>query len=106
MSDKRTKLTVTIDQSILNKAKDAASKRKIPVSRLVENFLKFIANPMVYCFRCGEEFGALKAELCAKCGWMQCPKCGACRCGLNEETAVAVFQMRRVYEGLLGGRVK
>jgi len=55
---------------------------------------------------CGEKLGSEGAELCAKCGWLVCPHCGACRCELDEETAVAVFHMRRVYEDLLTGRVK
>lgn len=106
MSNPKVKLTLTIDEAILDKSKRAASERRIPLSRLVENFLKFVSDPEVYCFKCGRKFNVLKAEICPKCGWLQCPECGACRCGLGEETAIAVFQMRRVYEELLGGRVK
>lgn len=106
MSDPKVKLTLTVDETILDKAKRAAFERRIPLSRLVENFLKFVADPEVYCFKCGKRFNALEAEICPKCGWLKCPECGVCRCGLSEETAIAVFQMRRVYEELLGGRVK
>jgi len=102
----REKLTLTIDKQVIQKAKKAADEKRIPLSRLIENFLEFFTNPTVYCFKCGEEFDSTKSRLCPKCGWMVCPKCKTCRCGLNEETAVAVFHMRRVYENLLAGRVK
>lgn len=100
------KLTLTVDKNIVEKAKKVAGQKRIPMSRLIENFLDFFAEPEVYCFECGEKFNSVEAELCAKCGWMICPKCKVCRCGLKDETAVAVFHMRRVYEGLLSGRVK
>ena len=102
----KTKLTLTVDRNVLRKAKDVASKRRIPVSRLVENFLGFLAKPEVYCFKCGERFCVLDAEVCPRCGWFKCLRCGACGCGLSEETIIAVFQMRKVYEELLGGRLK
>ena len=102
----KTKLTLSINKEILNEAKEIAEEKHIPLSRAVENFLKFFAKPKVYCFKCGEKFYSTSAELCPKCGWLVCPKCKACRCGLNEETAVAVFHMRRVYEDLLTGRLK
>jgi len=105
-SSHRTKLTVTIDAQVLQEAKKVASEKRVPVSRLIENFLEFVTNPEVYCFKCGERFDSSDSELCPKCGWMVCPKCGVCRCSLNEETAVAVFHMRRVFEDLLAGRVK
>jgi len=104
--DPKVKLTITVDQDILRKAKDISSEKHVPLSRAIENFLRFFSNPEVYCFKCGEKFSVSDAELCPKCGWMVCPKCGVCRCGLSEETAVAVFHMRRVYEDLLVGRVK
>ena len=104
--DPKTRLTVTIDKDVLRRTKKVAEEKRIPVSRVVENFLKFFSEPYVYCFKCGERFEVKEAELCPKCGWMICPKCGVCRCGLNEETAIAVFHMRRVYEDLLAGRVK
>ena len=105
-SSSKAKLTLTIDNDVLDKAKKVAAQKRIPISQLVENFLDFFSNPEVYCFKCGEKFSSTEAELCPKCGWLLCPKCGVCRCGLNEETAVAVFHMRRVYEDLLIGRVK
>jgi hypothetical protein len=97
--------TVTLDKNILDEAKKVCDSKHIPLSGAIENFLEFFAKPWVYCFKCGEKFYA-DAELCPKCGWLKCPKCGACRCGLDDDTAVAVFHMRRVYEDLLGGRVK
>ena len=103
---KKTKLTLTIDKGVLERAKEVAEQKRIPISRLIENFLDFFAKPEVYCFKCGEKFSSVDAKLCPKCGWMICPKCEICRCGLEEETAIAVFHMRRVYEDLLSGRVK
>jgi hypothetical protein len=97
--------TITLDKNILDEAKKSCDAKHIPLSGVIENFLEFFVKPWVYCFRCGEKFYA-DAELCAKCGWLKCPKCGACRCGLDDDTAVAVFHMRRVYEDLLSGRVK
>ena len=102
----KTKLTLTVDRNVLHEAKKVAEQKRIPISQLVENFLDFFAKPEVYCFECGEKFSSVKADLCPKCGWMICPKCKVCRCGLKDETAVAVFHMRRVYEDLLSGRVK
>ena len=104
--DPKVRLTITIDSKILTEAKKEASRRNIPLSRLIENFLRFFAFPEVYCFKCGEKFSVKEAELCPKCGWIICPKCKACRCILGEEAAIAVFHMRRVYEDLLSGRVK
>lgn len=103
---KKTKLTVTVDKGILDKVKKVAKEKGITISRAIGNFLDFFTNPEVYCFKCGEKFGSIDAELCPKCGWIVCPKCNACRCGLDEDTAVAIFHMRRVYEDLLAGRVK
>lgn len=104
--DPKTKLTVSIDEDVLKEAKKTASERRIPVSRLIENYLKFLAKPEVYCFKCGERFSVNEAEVCAKCGWMICTKCKAHRCDLSEESAVVAYHMRKVYEDLLGGRVK
>jgi len=106
VEDPKVKLTVTVDENVLSDAKDAAKQRNVPLSRVVENFLRFFARPEVYCFKCGEKFNVDEAEVCAKCGWLICPHCNACRCGLSDETAVAVFHMRRVYEELLSGRIK
>ena len=103
---RKARLTITINQDVLEKAKKLAEEKHIPVSGLVENFLDFFRNPKVYCFKCGEGFFSSESELCLKCGWMKCPKCGVCRCDLDEDVAIAVFHMRRVYEDLLIGRVK
>jgi len=105
-SDPKKRQTVTVDVDILNKAKKMCEDKHIPLSGVIENFLDFFTAPWVYCFKCGEKFIAQEGELCPKCGWVKCPKCGTCRCGLEEDTAVAVFYMRRVYEDLLSGRVK
>jgi len=102
----KTKLTLSIDKHILEAAKQTADQKHIPISRLVENFLGFFASPYVYCFKCGEKFSVTEAEVCAKCGWLICPECKVCGCGLKEETAIGVFHMRKVYEDLLAGRVK
>jgi len=106
MSTARVKLTVTVNKAILDEAKVIADQKHIPLSRLIENFLEFLSNPYVYCFKCGERFVSSNAKICVKCSWMVCPKCGACGCGLSDDTALAVFHMRRVYEDLLAGRVK
>jgi hypothetical protein len=102
----KTKLTLSIDKNILEAAKLVADQRHIPVSRLVENFLRFLANPYVYCFKCGQKFSVTDAKVCVKCGWLICPDCKVCGCGLQEETAVGIFHMRKVYEDLVAGRVK
>jgi len=102
----KTKLTLSINKDVLRKAKKAAEEKNVSLSRAVENFLEFLAEPHVYCFKCGEKFNSANARLCPKCGWLICPKCKTCRCGLNEEIATSVFHMRRVYEDLLSGRVK
>jgi hypothetical protein len=104
--EKRKKLTVTVDKSVIEEAHRSSKEKGVPISRAIENYLKFFAQPEVYCFKCGEKVSSKKAQLCPKCGWMKCPTCGACRCGLDEDTAVAIFHMRRVYEDLLAGRVK
>ena len=105
-SNRRVKLTLTIAEDVLQKAKAKADEKSIPLSRLIENFLDFFTNPVIYCFKCGEGFSSEESRLCPKCGWMICPKCNTCRCGLNEESAIAIFHMRRVYEDLVAGRVK
>jgi len=105
-SNTKTKLTLSIDKNVLEEARKASDKKHVTISAAVENFLRFYANPAVYCLKCGEKFESDQAQLCPKCGWMICPKCNACRCSLNEETGIAVFHMRKVYEDLLVGRVK
>ena len=102
----KARVTLTIDQQVLEKAKKIAEEKHIPISGLVEKFLDFFGEPLVYCFKCGEKFASSDSELCPKCGWMKCPECGVCTCELDEDVAIAVFHMRRVYEDLLSGRVK
>jgi rRNA maturation endonuclease Nob1 len=106
VKDPKTKLTLSIESGILKDAKKTASQRKIPVSRLVENYLKWLAKPDVYCFNCGEKFSVTDSKVCPKCGWLICPKCKACRCSLSEEVASALFHMRKTLEDLIGGRLK
>jgi len=106
MTGQKVKMSFTIDRGILDEAKKASEDKNIPLSRAVENFLKFFSNPWVYCFKCGAKFQVKSAELCPKCGWLKCPECSACGCELSEETRSAVFYMRRVYEDLLIGRLK
>ena len=104
--EKKGKLTLSIDRAIRDNTKRLAYQKRIPLSRLVEKYLDFFSNPIFYCFKCGVKFSSTQAELCLKCGWMVCPDCSRCRCGLNEEVVIALFHMRRVYEDLLGGKVK
>lgn len=102
----KTKLTLSVDKTILEKAKQIAEEKHIPLSGLIENFLEFFSNPKIYCFSCGETFTSSEVDVCPKCGWMVCSKCGVCRCSLDEQAAVAVFYMRKVFEDLVSGRVK
>jgi hypothetical protein len=104
--NERVKLTITINKDVLSEAKKIAGRKNIPISRLVDNFLAFLARPYVYCFKCGEKFDSSASELCLKCSWMICPKCKACGCHLSDETKAAIFHMRQIYEDLLAGRVK
>lgn len=106
VKSQKIKLTISINHSILKNAKKASSKRNIPISRLVENYLRWFANPSVYCFSCGEKILVANSKICPKCGWLVCPKCKACRCILSEEIASALFHMRKTFEELLGGRIK
>ena len=76
------------------------------MSRLVEKYFDFLTKREVYCFECGKKFSAKDTKTCPKCGWMKCPECGACGCELSDEVKSAAFQMRKVYEDLIGGRVK
>jgi hypothetical protein len=99
-------LNVTIDKEIKKRAIALAKEKNIPISRLIENFLDFFADPDVYCYRCGEKFRSSAAKHCMRCDSMICPKCGSCSCVLTEETSKAIIQMRKVYEDLVAGRVK
>lgn len=106
MNKYKTKLTLSIESNVLKEAKKVVSLRRIPLSRLIENYLKWLAKPNVYCFSCGEKFIVTDSKICPKCGWLVCPKCKACRCVLSEEVASALFHMRKTFEDLLGGRLK
>lgn len=100
------KITINVSEEIDQKAEKVLEEKNIPKSRAIESFLQFIADPHVYCFSCSEKFFVNKASVCPKCSFVKCPKCGGCSCKLSEETSTAVFHMRRVYEDLIGGRVK
>lgn len=104
--NKKGKLTITIDTKVLVDAKTVARKKGIPISRAIENFLRFFSSPWVYCFKCGKRFYAKESKVCPKCGWLICPTCKACRCTLDENIATVAFYMRKVYEELLAGRVE
>jgi hypothetical protein len=105
-SSSKGKLTLSIDKSILKDVKNVCENKNIPISRMVETYLRFVSDPNLWCFRCGEEFASSKAQVCPKCSYIICTKCRACGCKLDKETSIAVFHMRRVYEHLLGGRIK
>ena len=89
------KLTLTVNESTIAEAKKKAAEMGLTLSRIVENALKFFANPEVYCFSCGFKFKVEEAEICPKCGWYKCPKCGSCGCHLGEEGAKVAFYMRK-----------
>lgn len=100
------KITLSIEEEILRRAREKARKRDIKLSSLVERFLDFFSDPWLYCFSCGERFRSGDAKVCARCSWLICPYCGSCRCSLSDEVAEKLYHMRRVYEDLLHGRVK
>lgn len=102
----KTRVTLTIDKDIHDKAKQVAKEKHISISGLVEKYLEFFGNSWVYCFYCGEKFYSSRSELCSKCGYMKCTECNECGCELDEDVISAVFHMRRVYEDLITGRVK
>ena len=102
----KTKLTLTIDEDILIATKNAANKKGVSLSHLVEVFFQFFSEPNLFCFSCGVEFITRTSEECAACGWLKCPECDSCRCNLSEEVAISLYRMRKVYEQLLAGRVK
>ena len=96
------KLTISIDSKLLENVRAVSSQRCLNISRLVSGFLEFLCRPNVYCFVCGSELVLTEADLCEDCGWVIC-KCGACACKLKAaEAKVASFNMRKVYERLLG----
>ena len=106
MSRSKEKLTITVDKNVLEGSKIASKNKGIPLSRAIGHFLQFFSKPWVYCFKCGDKFTTSEGKVCPKCGWVICPKCNACRCSLDEQIAVPLFYMRKVYEELLGGRVE
>jgi hypothetical protein len=106
MADKKVKVTINVNKEVDQKAQNVLEKKNIPKSRAIESFLQFVADPHIYCFSCGVKFFVSKASVCPKCSFVKCTKCHACSCKLSEQTSAAVFHMRRVYEDLIGGRVK
>lgn len=101
----KTKLTLTVDPRVLAKAKRASRARRIPISRLVEGFLDWAAEPRLHCFSCGAPFAAPGVETCPKCGWLSCPECRGCGCALPKEALAGLHSMRRTFEELAGGRL-
>lgn len=101
----RTKLTLTVDPRVLARAKRASRSRRIPLSRLVEGFLDWAAEPRLHCFACDAPFGASAGRTCPKCGWLFCPSCGGCGCSLPAEALPGLHSMRRTLEELAGGRL-
>lgn len=89
------KLTLTIEKKILEKAKEKARSSGLSLSKIVENALSYYIDPTVYCFKCGYKFKVSESEICPRCGWYKCPKCGACACQLGEEGAKVAFYMRK-----------
>jgi len=105
MGGKKVKISATIDEDILEHSKRICDEKNIPLSRVIENFLRFFSNPWVYCFSCGKKFTISMAKTCHVCGWLVCPECGACRCSIPDNAAQALYFMRKVYEDLLMSRV-
>lgn len=106
MGKTKIKVTIGIDEDVLKKSEKILSEKNIPRSRIIESFLSYISDPHVYCFSCDEKFFVSKADVCSKCSFVKCVKCKNCSCKLTEQASNAVFQMRKVYEDLIGGRVK
>lgn len=105
VSDK-IKVTLNIAEDVIKKSEKVLEQKNIPRSRAVESYLQYVGDPYVYCFSCGEKFFVSKADICSKCSFVKCTKCKKCSCNLSKETSNAVFHMRKVYEDLIGGRVK
>lgn len=106
MVARKVKVTLNIDDTILQKSEKVLQETNTPRSRAVESFLRYIADPHLYCFSCGEKFFVSKASVCPQCSFVKCIKCKACSCKLSKDTSAAVFHMRRVYEDLIGSRMK
>lgn len=101
----KAKLTLTVDPRVLTRAKRASRARRIPLSRLVEGFLDWAADPRLHCFSCGSPFAASSARACAQCSWLACPACGGCGCLFGKEARPPLHAMRRTFEELAGGRL-
>ena len=91
----RKKLTLTVEESVIESAKKKAKNQGVSLSKIVEKALEYYADPQVYCFKCGTKFRIDKSKVCTKCGWYICPKCGACACSLDNESAQVAFYMRK-----------
>ncbi len=89
------KLTLSIDENIINLSKKLAAEKGVTLSRIVTNALKFFIDPNVYCFSCGKKFRIKTSSICTKCGWYICPSCGSCACSLREEGARVAYYMRK-----------
>lgn len=100
----KSRITLSIDPEILEKAKQKAVEERLHISNLVENYLEFFTDPYVYCFHCGIKFSVEHGEECPVCTFTKCPTCGKCRCDEvpNEE---AIYHMRKVYEDLIKRRI-
>lgn len=101
----KTKLTLTVDPKVVARARRASRARRIPISRMVEGFLDWAADPRLHCFACGAPFATSGARTCTQCSWMECPGCGKCGCGLGKQALRALHPMRKVFEELAGGRL-
>lgn len=102
----KTKVTLNVEEKIRKNVQKVLDEKHLTLSGIVENYLKFVANPDVYCFKCGKNFTVNESSVCPKCSFLTCPDCKSCGCPLSEETRVAVFYMNRTYEELLGGRLE
>lgn len=89
------KITLTVDDIVVDKAKKKSRELGLSISRIVENALNFFANPSVYCFKCGQKFLIKLSVMCPRCSWYKCPKCGACACKLGDEGIKVAYFMRK-----------
>lgn len=89
------KLTLTVEEQVINAAKNKAQISGVSLSKIVENALRYYVEPTVYCFKCGYKFSINNAKVCPRCGWYKCPRCGACACDLGEEGVKVAFYMRK-----------
>jgi len=103
--DGRVKLTLTVDDKLLEEAKKVAKSKGVPLSRLVEKYFDFLVKRPLYCFKCGKKFNASEGKVHSVCGWVICPNCKACRCILADAEAAVAFRLRETLEDLAGGRI-